>query len=105
MQVIMMVFGSRNPKYFDYDTLDGYKRWRYGYIILDHVTYLCLVFVTIYEPVFQKACMRVINKLLCRRTPSKASRISKKLQPLLAVSRKLLRFDGPFNSEKILRGR
>jgi hypothetical protein len=74
MQVIIMVFGSKDPHYFKYEGPDGFKGLRYGYIILDHLTFICLVACTILEPVFIRRLTRLRDKLLCRKPKAKPHR-------------------------------
>ena len=74
MQAIIMVFGSKDPHYFNYEGPDGFKMLRYGYIILDHLTFNCLIACTILEPVFIRRVIRLKNRLLCRKHLDRKSR-------------------------------
>lgn len=84
VQVIIMVFGSKDSTYFTYEGPDGFKVLRYvrsierqsiqGYIILDHITFYCLVACTLLEPVFIRRAIRLKDKLLCKKPSIRASR-------------------------------
>jgi hypothetical protein len=63
LQVGIVVFGSRDPQFFNYDIDDGFGGIRHLYIILDHVTFACLIICTIYEPVFIKKCENIICRI------------------------------------------
>eukprot|EP00347_Sterkiella_histriomuscorum_P002290 403368723 len=51
MQVMLVLFGSRKNKYFQYDEEDGYKYLRYTYLFGDKITFLCLAISTLCEPI------------------------------------------------------
>lgn len=83
-QVVITVFGAKDPTYFSYEGPDGFKALRYvraylvsdyqTYIILGHVTLYCLVACTILEPVFIRRVIRLKDKVLGRRPSIRASR-------------------------------
>lgn len=52
VELILIVLGSVNDGYFDYDTVDGYKYIRYCYLIGEQVSFLFLCGATLIEPVF-----------------------------------------------------
>jgi hypothetical protein len=85
LQVAIVVFGSREPMFFDYDTPDGFKLLRITYVMLDHFTFACLIGCTIYEPVFVKKCNDLFYKLFGCLLPKKKPTLSN-LDVLAAIT-------------------
>jgi len=52
LELTIIILGSLNDGYFDYDTVDGFKFFRYCYLIGEQVAFLVLCSATLIEPVF-----------------------------------------------------
>eukprot|EP00347_Sterkiella_histriomuscorum_P012117 403369830 len=74
MQVMLVLFGSRKNKYFQYDEEDGYKYLRYTYLFGDKITFLCLAISTLCEPIFIAQVKHFYQQRLLQRKSKKKCR-------------------------------